>query len=141
MRRHTANCHRHNVFQAWNPGVLRPRPGTWRTGGRRDEGYKKKPPRNHNRGGQGRRLPTLPPFGSTIGASGLNFSVRDGKRWDPAAIATFVLPPGDGPPYPRRMSCERLKRKNRKTAKEHARAISTARLGRRRPYTCRLSTW
>ena len=25
---------------------------------------------------------------STIGASGLNFSVRNGKRWDPAAIAT-----------------------------------------------------
>ena len=25
---------------------------------------------------------------STIGASGLNFSVRDGKRWDPAAITT-----------------------------------------------------
>ena len=26
---------------------------------------------------------------STIGASGLNFSVRDGKRWDPAAITTW----------------------------------------------------
>ena len=25
---------------------------------------------------------------STIGDGGLNFSVRDGKRWDPAAIAT-----------------------------------------------------
>ena len=25
---------------------------------------------------------------STIGARGLNFSVRDGKRWNPAAIAT-----------------------------------------------------
>ena len=25
---------------------------------------------------------------STIGASGLNFSVRDGKRWNPKAIAT-----------------------------------------------------
>ena len=25
---------------------------------------------------------------STIGASGLNFSVRNGKRWDPAAITT-----------------------------------------------------
>ena len=25
---------------------------------------------------------------STIGAGGLNFSVRNGKRWDPAAIAT-----------------------------------------------------
>ena len=25
---------------------------------------------------------------STIGAGGLNFSVRNGKRWNPAAIAT-----------------------------------------------------
>ena len=25
---------------------------------------------------------------STIGASGLNFSVRNGKRWNPAAIVT-----------------------------------------------------
>ena len=25
---------------------------------------------------------------STIGARGLNFSVRDGKRWNPTAIAT-----------------------------------------------------
>ena len=25
---------------------------------------------------------------STIGADGLNFSVRNGKRWDPAAITT-----------------------------------------------------
>ena len=29
--------------------------------------------------------------GSTIGAGGLNFSVRDGKRWDPAAIVTVRL--------------------------------------------------
>ena len=27
-------------------------------------------------------------LGSTIGASGLNFSVRNGKRWDTGAIAT-----------------------------------------------------
>ena len=27
-----------------------------------------------------RQRPTLPPTGSTIGAIGLNFSVRDGKR-------------------------------------------------------------
>ena len=25
---------------------------------------------------------------STIGVNGLNFSVRNGKRWNPAAIAT-----------------------------------------------------
>ena len=27
---------------------------------------------------------------STIGAGGLNFSVRDGKRWDPAAITALM---------------------------------------------------
>ena len=27
-------------------------------------------------------------YRSTIGANGLNFSVRDGKRWNPGAIAT-----------------------------------------------------
>ena len=32
--------------------------------------------------------PTL--YRSTIGASGLNFSVRDGKRWNPAAIVTWI---------------------------------------------------
>ena len=29
-------------------------------------------------------------YGSTIGVGGLNFSVRDGKRWNPAAIATLI---------------------------------------------------
>ena len=38
----------------------------------------------------GRRL-TLPPIGSTISAEGLNFSVRNGKRWIPFAIATLIL--------------------------------------------------
>ena len=28
---------------------------------------------------------------STIGASGLNFSVRNGKRWDPTAITTWCV--------------------------------------------------
>ena len=36
--------------------------------------------------------PTLP--GSTIGAGGLNGSVRYGKRWIPAAIATGLCPAG-----------------------------------------------
>ena len=31
---------------------------------------------------------------STIGASGLNFSVRNGKRWDTAAIATIISDSG-----------------------------------------------
>ena len=35
-----------------------------------------------------RRLPTLPLLRSTIGVTGLNFSVRNGKRWNPGAIAT-----------------------------------------------------
>ena len=37
-----------------------------------------------------RRLPTLPRVCSTIGAGGLNCSVRNGKRWDPATIATSM---------------------------------------------------
>ena len=37
-----------------------------------------------------RRLPTLPRVCSTIGAGGLNCSVRNGKRWDPATIATLM---------------------------------------------------
>ena len=45
---------------------------------------KKKPPRDEEACGIGRR-PTLPPSsGSTIGAAGLNFSVRNGKRCAPA---------------------------------------------------------
>src|SRR5690554_5257609 len=35
-----------------------------------------------------RRRPTLPLLRSTIGAAGLNFSVRNGKRWDPCAVTT-----------------------------------------------------
>ena len=37
---------------------------------------------------QKRRLPTLPRVCSTIGADGLNFSVRNGKRWNPDTITT-----------------------------------------------------
>ncbi len=37
-----------------------------------------------------RRLPTLPLLRSTIGAIGLNFSVRNGKRWIPDAITTLI---------------------------------------------------
>ena len=29
-------------------------------------------------------------YGSTIGAVGLNFSVRNGKRWNPGTIATLI---------------------------------------------------
>ena len=37
-----------------------------------------------------RRLPTLPLLRSTIGVTRLNFSVRNGKRWIPRAIATLM---------------------------------------------------
>ena len=36
------------------------------------------------------RLPTLPHNCSTIGVGGLNFSVRNGKRWIPNAITTLI---------------------------------------------------
>ena len=31
-------------------------------------------------------------YRSTIGAVGLNFSVRNGKRWDPDAVTTAISP-------------------------------------------------
>ena len=37
-----------------------------------------------------RRLPTLPLLRSTIGVTRLNFSVRNGKRWNPRAITTWI---------------------------------------------------
>ena len=37
-----------------------------------------------------RRLPTLPLVRSTIGVAKLNFSVRNGKRWNPNAITTLI---------------------------------------------------
>ena len=49
--------------------------------------------------------PTLP--GSTIGACGLNFSVRNGKRCDPAASPPLVFPePPSGIPYAGRENFE-----------------------------------
>ena len=38
-----------------------------------------------------------PTISSTIGADGFNFSVRNGKRWSPAAIVTLRLYPPDPP--------------------------------------------
>ena len=78
---------------------------------------------------------------STIGAGGLSFSVRNGKRRDPAAKATRKGmthrtrargtrregPPGGGTGTARR-------------GRGKLRAISSARLWRRRLYTCALST-
>ena len=61
------------------------------------EGDKKRRPCSHLLQGLPRTpavtySPTLP--GSTIGAGGLNGSVRYGKRWIPAAIATGLYPAG-----------------------------------------------
>ena len=52
--------------------------------------YTKKKPRVHVelRAFVKWRRPTLPRVCSTIGAVGLNFSVRNGKRWNPVAITT-----------------------------------------------------
>ncbi len=73
-------------------------------------------------------------FRSTIGAARLNFSVRDGKRWGPRAVAAFVVrsvrpslwaavcrgrvTPEDGA----------IKNTGRSSFQERGRAISTARL-------------
>ncbi|SCD21425.1 hypothetical protein PSM36_2624 [Proteiniphilum saccharofermentans] len=56
-------------------------------------GHKKAPARLLLRGPvfKGRRLPALPQNCSTIGAIGLNFSVRNGKRWIPNAITALIL--------------------------------------------------
>ena len=53
-------------------------------GGRQDDRGTNQSPRNIK--GAAAYSPAL--HCSTIGASGLNFSVRNGKRWDTAAIAT-----------------------------------------------------
>ena len=81
-------------------GPRRRRGGTegWEEEGRRGHGgAKKRRPCSHLLQGLPRTpavtySPTLP--GSTIGAGGLNGSVRYGKRWIPAAIATGLYPAG-----------------------------------------------
>ena len=47
----------------------------------------KKEPRDFSPGGSEGGGYLLSRFRSTIGAAGFNFSVRDGKRWSPRAIA------------------------------------------------------
>ena len=99
--------------------------------------------------------------GSTIGVSGLNFSVRNGKRWDTAAIATIISELGihaaqhhieEGRDIPLTSNQQNIKKQTRMYMKKHPcekkyrvpdksfRAISSARLWRRRLYTCTLST-
>ena len=99
--------------------------------------------------------------GSTIGVSGLNFSVRNGKRWDTAAIATIISDSGihTAQHYigkrriiPLTSNQQNIKKQTGMYMKKHPcekkyrvpsksfRAISSARLWRRRLYTCTLST-
>ena len=74
----------------WCEGRQKMEGGTW---GDRGSGGKKKRP-----GSIGGLIPAsegggclLSHFRSTIGAAGFNFSVRNGKRWIPRAIAALVL--------------------------------------------------
>ena len=54
--------------------------------------YKRKKPRVHKTRGFRKAAAAYSPtwWGSTIGAGGFNFSVRDGKRWIPAAVTAAV---------------------------------------------------
>ena len=87
----------------------------------------------------GRRLPTLPLLRSTIGVTGLNFSVRNGKRWDPGAITTLIS-------FVSTCYIQRSERGGQAhelsvlLATGKFRAISIARLRHCWPYTCDLST-
>ena len=126
-------------------------------------GQKKSPGVQGTRGA-GWRRPTLPPVaGSTIGAGGLNCSVRDGKRWSPAAVAAMPKarhgrgrkPPGRGEgrgeaggraarppagpgPAPRAAAAPQAPAPRPAGS---PRAISTGRPRRRRRSTSGLSTW
>ena len=109
---------------------------------------------NQNRKGAAAYSPAL--LCSTIGASGLNFSVRNGKRWDTAAKATVDLNArqnrqGNAGLWGTRRrqdgrKCSHRRRSQHKAGggpqlpRGNSRAISSARLWRRRLYTCALST-
>ena len=87
-----------------------------------------------------RRLPTLPLLRSTIGVTRLNFSVRNGKRWIPRAIATLISLSRFWPDInPKRPASPYRLKIYQPSLWGKSRAISTTRLGRRRPYTCGLS--
>ena len=99
-----------------------------------------------------RRLSTLPLLRSTIDVVGLNFSVRNGKRWIPNAITTLIPFIANSKIFDRTTAS----RNETKTSKEltpsdvltkyqtrtirKSRAISTTRLRHYCPYTCSLST-
>ena len=112
-----------------------------------EQGTKKRPSVMEGRCGIGRR-PTLPPSsGSTIGAAGLNFSVRNGKRCAPALSSPQSLF-GDVSPRMRLTSgAEGVPLSTKRffglflyEPSGKFRVISTARLCHRWLYTCGLST-
>ena len=121
-------------------------------------GTKKAPPKAFADGGayKKRRPPTLPHCGAVpsaqpaIGAAGLNFSVRDGKRWNPGAMATWNMAFDNAHTRPANTTeggrpCNTDLADGPAPADSPAapgsfRAISSARLWRRRLYTCALST-
>ena len=72
-----------------NRASWRHREGTWRMG-RHKKGA---PGTLYPRGSGWKEAATYSPalHCSTIGASGLYFSVRNGKRWDPTAITTWCI--------------------------------------------------
>ena len=126
----------------------------------------KSPSFARNRGSLIKKAATYSPalHCSTIGDGGLNFSVRNGKRWDPAAITTWFFRPTrqDNPDRAYGWHLHTSKTAGQHTASDRnendnhydyctwynwrhglkgkSRAISTARLWRHRLYTCCLST-
>ena len=93
----------------------------------------------------------VPRVCSTIGAHGLNCSVRNGKRWNPGAITALMPKKHEGKENSRRATRARRASKSRdchpppphggrEAGQEKHRAISSARLWCRHLYTCALST-
>ena len=98
-------------------------------------------------------------WGSTIGDGGLNFSVRNGKRWDPAAITATVYHLREITKTKRQsralsqclkgfsttcilhMHASKGQRPEGAPNGGRSRAISTGRLWHCCLYTSRLSTW
>ena len=71
---------------------------------------------------------------STIGVNGLNFSVRNGKRWNPVAKSTLIRL------FKTYQTSIKRTTKSKHQPARKSRAISKARLWRHRLYTCLLST-
>ena len=63
---------------------------SWGSGKKGIARRQKKSPTLKGPGKLKRRLPTLPLVRSTIGVTKLNFSVRNGKRWNLRAIVTWI---------------------------------------------------